>query len=107
MSRGQPIPRRILVELTARSRGRCEIALPRICAGTATDPHHKKLRSRGGSNDLVNLIDSCRACHRAIHDHRPGTERFRTWSWQDEGLSEADEPDRTKRPGCENSEKGL
>lgn len=29
--------------------------------------HHRKLRSQGGTNDLVNLLDVCTACHGTIH----------------------------------------
>ena len=90
MKRAQPIPKSISKALAERSKGRCEVGLPKYCQITATDPHHKKNRARGGSNDLINLIHACRSCHRAIHDHRAGTNRFRTHSWQDEGQSEAD-----------------
>ena len=51
-----------------------------------------KLRSRGGSNELVNLLHVCNPCHVAITDNRPGTDRFRTFSWQKEGERESDSP---------------
>ena len=53
--------------------------------------HHKKFRSRGGSNDPKNLSPLCWRCHNAVHAHEPGTEKYRTHSWQEEGQSEADE----------------
>lgn len=52
--------------LRQRSQGRCEIGLPG-CWGVARDPHHRKLRSRGGTNDLDNLLASCRPCHDWAH----------------------------------------
>jgi hypothetical protein len=53
--------------LRQRSQGRCEIGLPG-CWGVARDPHHRKLRSRGGTNELRNLLDSCPNCHRRAHE---------------------------------------
>ena len=49
-----------------RSQGRCEIGLPG-CWGVARDPHHRKLRSRGGTNDPSNILDACGACHDWAH----------------------------------------
>lgn len=54
------------------------------------DPSHRKPRSLGGSDDLVNLDLLCRATHEATHERRAGTERWRTKSWQPEGQSEAE-----------------
>lgn len=88
MIRAQPIPQATRKALEARSNGRCEAGLPR-CTGKATDPHHVKSRARGGSNDLINLLHVCRSCHDAIEQHRPGTAKFRTHSWQKEGDREA------------------
>jgi hypothetical protein len=50
----------------ARSKGVCE-AKTDVCSRTAVHVHHRKLRSQGGSNSLVNLIDVCFACHDWIH----------------------------------------
>jgi hypothetical protein len=52
----------------ARSKGVCE-AKTEVCERAAVHVHHRKLRSQGGSNDPVNLIDVCFACHNWIHLH--------------------------------------
>lgn len=44
-------------------------ALTAGCTFTATEAHHRKLRSQGGSNDPVNGLAVCAPCHRYIHDH--------------------------------------
>jgi hypothetical protein len=51
----------------ARANDRCEAMLD-CCTGWAEgDPHHRKLRSAGGLNDLDCCIAVCSACHREIH----------------------------------------
>jgi hypothetical protein len=51
-----------------RSGGRCEIRSVHGCDGRATDfPHHRKLRSQGGSNSIDNLLDVCVSGHYWIH----------------------------------------
>ena len=56
----------ILVHI--RSGGRCEIRsthdCDRICSGY---PHHRRLRSQGGSNSTDNLLDVCFTGHNWIH----------------------------------------
>lgn len=53
--------------------------------------HHMKLRSRGGSDDPVNIRYVCATCHEAITNHRgEWTKAFRTHSWQEEGETEAE-----------------
>jgi 5-methylcytosine-specific restriction endonuclease McrA len=53
--------------------------------------HHRKYRSRGGSNDLVNLLYVCQPCHQFIHEHG-GIDQvasvlgFALHSWEDEAL---------------------
>lgn len=82
--RGQPIPPAIREEVYERAFELCEARLP-CCTNAGTDLHHKKARSQGGSNDPKNLILLCRSCHVAITDCRPGTEKFRTLSYEPEG----------------------
>lgn len=79
----------VLAALRARSRSLCEADMPG-CFRSPVQAHHKKYRSRGGSDELVNLADLCAFCHDAVHRHRPGTGRWRTPSWAPEGTSEAD-----------------
>ena len=61
-----------------RSGGRCEIRAVHQCLGHATEfPHHRKLRSQGGSNSLVNLLDCCANGHYWIHRVLPRAEAER------------------------------
>lgn len=89
MARGEKIPREVLNALALRSDGRCEIRLGG-CTWRACDPHHRKLRSRGGSNTLTNLLHACRHCHDLVTSPRDPipTERYRTYSHQKEGAGE-------------------
>ena len=52
-----------------RSGGLCEIRAEHPCTGAASlYPHHRKLRSQGGSNDPDrNLLDCCPRGHDWIH----------------------------------------
>lgn len=44
---------------------RCE-----ICGSTTSlIVHHIRMFSKGGTNDMDNLMAICRKCHRAIHNH--------------------------------------
>ena len=56
--------------LAPRSYGpvRCNVDGP-TCLGMATEVHHRKLRSQGGTNEFINLIIVCSKCHRYIHEH--------------------------------------
>ena len=56
-------------EVLARSGGRCEARLADRCLVTANHVHHRKYRSRGGSNGLSNLIHVCLPCHDWIHSN--------------------------------------
>lgn len=64
--------------LADRSGGWCEPQIPEAgCWGRATDPHHRITRKDGGrhgqakerSDQLSDLVDSCRPCHRWVHEH--------------------------------------
>ncbi len=89
MKRGRAIPHKTLQDLERRAQGRCEIMLAG-CAYYGCDPHHRKLRSRGGSNDLGNLLLACRPCHDKVTSprHAEETAHFRTHKWHQEGMSE-------------------
>ncbi len=39
------------------------------CTGYATHIHHRKYRSRGGTNKIDNLLHCCSSCHSWIHAH--------------------------------------
>lgn len=39
------------------------------CWGRATQSHHRKLRSQGGTNEPENLLRVCAPCHLSIHVH--------------------------------------
>ena len=81
------IPKKIRDKVWERSRGICEAKLEG-CWRSGTDIHHIKYRSRMGTNGLENLIVLCTFCHRAIHDHKEGTEKYRAHSWTKKGLDE-------------------
>lgn len=83
----KPIPGKTRDDVKFRSRGTCEAKM-NGCSWVATEIHHRKLRSRRGTNDLSNLLHLCNKCHEKITDMRKGTERFRTHSWQREGIGE-------------------
>jgi hypothetical protein len=64
----------------------CAVRVEGVCTGRAQHRHHRKLRSRGGSNDPANLLDVCLRCHDYIHRH-PKESIRRGWmlpSWADE-----------------------
>jgi 5-methylcytosine-specific restriction endonuclease McrA len=52
--------------------------------------HHKKYRSRGGSDEEINIALLCMECHKAVHNAEENTKRYRTHSWQAEGQIEED-----------------
>jgi len=85
--RGKPIPDKVLKEVYERQRGRCAFC---NCVQLDTAPHHVKYRSRGGSNEAKNLKWLCRPCHNRAHKGDPELARFRTYTWQEEGQTEAD-----------------
>lgn len=70
----------------------CEAQLNGCWKKAAEIPHHIKYKSRGGSDSEKNLMNVCVPCHRAIHDHKEGTEGFRSHRWNDEGVSELSRP---------------
>lgn len=54
--------RAIVLELTARCGGRCEIPWCRL-VGAFLDPHHVIPASLGGEDAACNVLMICRACH--------------------------------------------
>lgn len=65
--------------------GTCLIIGP-TCTGRAVHRHHRKMRSRGGTDNPVNLVACCLACHNHVHANpRDASERgFLLHSWEDE-----------------------
>ena len=58
---------------------------------TNLEPHHKKYRSRGGSDKLINLALLCHKCHDCVHGITGDwTKKYRTFSFQKEGETEYD-----------------
>ena len=60
--------------LTQRSNGMCEVCKKR----PVVVRHHKLRRSRGGTNDLDNLMHLCPADHDLIHNY-PGFAYEQGW----------------------------
>ena len=56
-------------EIMQRGDGACEARVVNVCTGGAEHAHHKKRRSRGGTDDGENLIAVCFHCHEWIHTH--------------------------------------
>lgn len=81
---------KVAAQIRERSRGLCEAAIWPNCWYFANCFHHKKYKSRGGSDRPTNIAHVCTPCHTAIHAHLAGTAKFRTHRWQEEGRSEAD-----------------
>ena len=90
MRAGTPISKKARTALRHRAGDECEARLAGcpIQIGEYGDPHHAKKRSAGGSNNLNNLFYVCRSCHDKIERRLPGTEKFRTTHWQEEGERE-------------------
>jgi len=53
--------------------------------------HHKKFRSRQGTNDKINLVLLCPDCHYKVHHYKGDwTARYRTKANKPEGTNEMD-----------------
>ena len=48
-----------------RDNGLCQVCFIAVCQGTP--PHHKRFKSKGGSDTMENLITICPKCHNKIH----------------------------------------
>ena len=52
----------------ARSKGRCEIQWStNVCTVWGSEPHHRVLRSQGGTHDPDFVWWACHACHATAH----------------------------------------
>ena len=45
----------------------CEVMVPGVCDYNATQWHHRKLRSQGGTNEASGGLAVCAPCHDHIH----------------------------------------
>jgi len=45
-----------------------DIILCEVCKSKAIDIHHIKYKSRGGKDEIKNLIALCRDCHNKAHN---------------------------------------
>jgi len=66
--RRSTIPPSTRRRVLARDRHRC--ATPGCGSTRHLEIHHRGPVSRGGTNEIGNLITVCRSCHRSIHDRR-------------------------------------
>jgi hypothetical protein len=68
-----------------RSAGWCEVRLPGICLGRASNWHHRKNRSQGGlwlaSNGLHVCGTGTTGCHGALTNTNGRAEEFRAAGW--------------------------
>ncbi len=89
----------VRLDVHTRQNGKCARCGKDLNRAFGSSCHHKKRRSQlrkdeienhgpGGGAD--NAVWLCAGCHMAVHQRRPGTERFRTWSWQEIGETEVD-----------------
>lgn len=54
-----------------------DILFCKNCGKVATNLHHVKYRSQGGTDDPTNLIPLCNLCHKFHHDNNsPTTEEI-------------------------------
>ena len=44
-----------------------DVILCEVCGRVAVDIHHIKYRSRGGTDEIDNLMALCRSCHDKAH----------------------------------------
>lgn len=63
-----------------RSGGLCEAGITSRCTGRGEHKHHRKLRSRGGTDTTSCLVDVCHHCHTFIHSS-PGATRAKDEGW--------------------------
>lgn len=60
----------------------CELAIPGVCQGRATNRHHKLLRKHGGGDERSNCLDLCgtgtTGCHGYAHAN-PAESYRRGW----------------------------
>lgn len=62
-TRSGSLPVNVKMLVRARSGGWCEAQ----CGRRSEHIHHRRRRSQGGDDNLVNLLDLCLQCHGWIH----------------------------------------
>jgi 5-methylcytosine-specific restriction endonuclease McrA len=76
--------RRVRAYVLQRDGRRCQLRLPRVCKGLATQVHHTQARELVG-DDPAHLVAACGACNGSVGDptrHDPDPQP-RAW-WDDE-----------------------
>lgn len=80
-------PKQTVKEIVEKRSGWvCEIQMPGVCTGVATDPHHRAGRGMGGSkrpalNEAHALLHVCRKCHDAVTDTRGNRAVYEDARW--------------------------
>jgi 5-methylcytosine-specific restriction endonuclease McrA len=61
----------IRAKVMKRANGKCEALLPngRRCLAPATECHHIRPLSKGGTTTMANLLAICQDCHNRRHTH--------------------------------------
>lgn len=72
--------RAILLANQHENRGRCTLAIPKVCTHTATEVHHVKGKAHG--DDPKWLVPCCKPCNLHVGSparHSPQPRRISTW----------------------------
>jgi hypothetical protein len=115
-SRLKPISDKQRARLRERARAKREAGAVRCgfpgCTVTKVDWHHKKKRSRGGSDDPSNRVWLCRGHHRWVEEHDEAARAMglslRSWEPEPDQVRDTDAPGASglpannDQPGTEN-----
>lgn len=63
------VPDEVVAAVHRRSGGVCEAMIPGACVWAGQQLHHRRMRSQGGADEVVNLLDVCHGCHEWVHRH--------------------------------------
>lgn len=79
-SRWRKLRAAILLANQAENRGRCQLAIPNVCEGQASQVHHIKGKAHG--DDPKWLVACCQACNLHVGNpmrHNPAPRRVSRW----------------------------
>jgi 5-methylcytosine-specific restriction endonuclease McrA len=82
--------KRLRVQVFTRDGGACTCC--GLGLGDDWECHHRRYRSRGGKNELANLIALCPACHRSAHRDETALATGYGWVVSQFGPDPADVP---------------